>query len=31
MRFARHDVGGHIVSRKNDYGLSYRRYGALHR
>ena len=31
MRFARGDVRDHIVSHKNDHGLSHRRYGALQR
>ncbi len=29
MRFARSDMRDHIVSRKNDHGASYRRYGVL--
>src|SRR5437764_8504115 len=29
MRFARGDMRDHIVSHKNDYGASYRRYGVL--
>jgi len=29
MRFARRDMGGHIVLHKNDRGASYRRYGLL--
>ena len=29
MRFVRDDVRDHIVSHKNDYGRSYRRYRAL--
>jgi hypothetical protein len=29
MRFARGDIGAHIVSCKNDHGASYRRYGVL--
>jgi hypothetical protein len=31
MRFARGDMRDHIVSHKNDYGASYRRYGVLQR
>jgi hypothetical protein len=31
MRFARGDVWDNIVSHKNDYGPSHRRYGALQR
>jgi len=29
MRFARGDVGDHIVSHKNGHGASYERYGVL--
>ena len=29
MRFARGDMRDHIVSRKNDHGASYGRYGVL--
>jgi hypothetical protein len=29
MPFARGDMGGHIVSHKNDHGASYRRYAVL--
>jgi hypothetical protein len=31
MRFARGDMGDHIVSHKNDHGPSYRPYRALQR
>jgi len=31
MRFARDDMGDHIVSRKNDRGPSYRHYRTLQR
>jgi hypothetical protein len=31
MRFARGYMRDHIVSHKNDYGASYRRYGVLQR
>jgi len=31
MRFARGDVRDHIISRKNDHGPAYRRYGPLQR
>jgi hypothetical protein len=29
MRFARGDMGDHIVSHKNGHGASYERYGVL--
>src|SRR5271167_2750800 len=31
MRFVRSDVRGHVASRKNDHGLSHRRWGASQR
>ena len=31
MHFALGDVRGHIISRKNDHGPAYRRYGPLQR